>query len=87
MTHEERKKLGRERSKISHLILHEMRLRGWTQMRVASALGLSTTSVSRVVNGASHSQKILSKLHEIGVPEMYLYSPYPFVTVTTQEEK
>lgn len=83
-THVQRKELGAARAKVSHLIAHEMHSRGWTQRSLGTAVGLSATVVSRVINGASHSQKILSKLAEIGVPETYLYSPYP---LTQPEEK
>ena len=74
-TQEIRKQYGMSRAKVTHLITHELRVRGWTQGRIAAELGISTSAISRVVNGAGHSAQILSKLREIGIPENLLHDP------------
>jgi len=75
ITHEIRKQSGVLRAKVTHLITYELRIRGWTQARLAADLGITAGAISRVVNGAGHSSQILDKLREIGISENLLHDP------------
>ena len=75
MTPEYRRWLGAKRAEVSHLILHEMRMRGYSGASLARALGCSGANVSNAIKGANHSPLVLDALREIGVPEEYLFDP------------
>lgn len=75
MTPQVLRSFGEKRGKVSHLIQYELRIRGWNQAAVARALGYSGVAVGKVINGQGHSEVVLAKLREIGVPEEYLFDP------------
>ena len=75
MTPEIRRILGAKRAGAAHLIRYEMGVRGYTQTSLALTMGISAMAVCKTVNGHSHSARILDKLIEIGVPEVYLFDP------------
>ena len=75
MTPEFRRRLGANRAEVSHIILHEMRVRGYSGASLARALGCSNANVSRTINGGGHSPLVLDALRELGVPEHYLFDP------------
>ena len=75
MTPEFRRRLGAQRAEASHLIRHEMRVRGYSGRSLARALGCSDVNVSRTVSGNAHSPLVLDALRELGVPEQYLFDP------------
>ena len=75
MTPEIRRRLGAKRAEVSHLILHELRLRGYTGAALARKLGCSGNNVSRTIIGGAHSPMVLDALRELGVPEEYLFDP------------
>lgn len=75
MTSEFRRRLGAKRAEVSHIISHEMRVRGYSGAALARALGCSGANVSRTINGSVHSPLVLDALRELGVPERYLFDP------------
>lgn len=75
MTPEFRRQFGEERAAVSHLIRHEMRLRGYSGRSLAEALGCSDVLVYRTICGTSHSPRVLDALHELGVPAELLFDP------------
>ncbi|SBV95564.1 conserved hypothetical protein [uncultured delta proteobacterium] len=75
MTPELRRRLGAQRAEVSHLILHEMRLRGYSGLSLAKTLGCSGQNVSKTITGGAHSPMVLDALRELGVPEEYLFDP------------
>lgn len=75
MTPEFRRQLGAQRAEVSHLIRHEMRVRGYSGRSLARALGCSDVNVSRTISGNTHSRLVLDALRELGVPEQYLFDP------------
>lgn len=75
MTPEFRRQLGAQRAEVSHLIRHEMRVRGYSGRSLARALECSDVLVSRTISGNGHSQRVLDALRELGVPEQYLFDP------------
>lgn len=75
MTPEVLRNLGIERSKVSHLIYHELRQKGYSGARLARELGCSTANVSKTITGVYHSDMVLDALRELGVPEEYLFDP------------
>lgn len=75
MTPEFRRRLGAKRAEVTHIILHEMRVRGYSGKSLAQALGCSGANVSRTINGGGHSPLVLDALRELGVPEQYLFDP------------
>lgn len=48
---------------------------GMTQAVLADLVGVSQQAVSATVNGYIHSERVLNKLREIGVPEKFLFDP------------
>lgn len=75
MTPEVLRNLGIKRSKVSHLIYHELRQKGYSGARLARELGCSNPNVSKTITGVYHSDMVLDALHELGVPEAYLFDP------------
>lgn len=75
MTPEFRRQLGAQRAEVSHLIRHEMRVRGYSGRSLARAIGCSDVNVSRAISGSGHSPMVLDALRELGVPEEYLFDP------------
>lgn len=75
MTPEVRRQLGAQRAEVRHLIVHEMRTRGYTGRALARLLGCSDVNVSRTINGQKHSPRVLDALRSMGVPEQYLFDP------------
>jgi hypothetical protein len=71
-----RKRLGVERAKVSYLIKHEMRQRGFTARELARWLQCRDSNVSRVLLGKGHSPLVLNGLRSIGVPEHLLFDPH-----------
>lgn len=82
MTPEQKNILGAKRSKVTHLIRYEMRLRGYTCRSLARHIGCSSPSVSRVISGNGHSAKVLDALLCIGIPEELLFDPRFVLTQT-----
>ena len=92
MTPEIRRELGTKRSKVTHLIRYEMRMRGYSDSSFARELvGLSHQSVRKTLIGENHSPRVLDALREIGVPEKYLFDPrrmvVPGVTVKAETQE
>lgn len=75
MTPEFRRQLGARRAQVSHLLKHEMRIRGYTLVALAQTLSCSVNNVSRVISGSGHSPLVLNGLRAIGVPEELLFDP------------
>ncbi|MDR2745695.1 MAG: XRE family transcriptional regulator [Desulfovibrio sp.] len=75
MTPELRRRLGAKRAEVSHIILHEMRVRGYSGASLARDLGCSGANVSKTISGGGHSPLVLDALRELGVPEEYLCDP------------
>ena len=75
MTPEIRRTLGFQRASVSHLIVHQMRMSGYTRKALAAELGISSQAVSKTINGFTHSPRIINKLREIGVTEELLFDP------------
>jgi hypothetical protein len=76
MTPAMRKMLSTKRAKVSHLILHEMGLRGYTCESLGRKIGCSGANIHRAIHGVHHSITVLTALRDIGVPEKYLYDPH-----------
>jgi len=85
MTPEVRRRLGSKRAEVSHLILHAMRLRGYSGAALARKLGCSGAHVSKVITGGGHSPKVLDALLELGVPEKLLFDPRAFTGEAKRE--
>ncbi|WP_347282595.1 helix-turn-helix domain-containing protein [Helicobacter japonicus] len=66
---------GAMRCEVSLRIYEILRQKGLTGKDVAEQIGVSRQSVSQVINGVSHSPKILETLRLLGVPEQYLFDP------------
>ena len=75
MTPEKRRYLGFQRASVSHLIVHEMRLHGYTRKALAEAIGISPQAVAKTLYGISHSPRVLEKLRSIGIQECWLFDP------------
>jgi hypothetical protein len=75
MTPEIRRNLGYQRASVSHLIVHQMRIHGYTRKALAAELGISSQAVSKTINGFTHSERVICKLREIGVNEELLFDP------------
>lgn len=75
MTPEFRRRLGAKRAEVSHIILHEMRVRGYSGASLAREIGCSGANVSKTISGGGHSTLVLDALRELGVPEAYLFDP------------
>lgn len=76
MTPEIRRELGAKRSQVTHLLRHEMRMRGYTDSSLAREIvGCSSQNVRKTLIGENHSPRVLDALREIGVPEKYLFDP------------
>jgi predicted transcriptional regulator len=73
---ERRRLLGRERAKVVHEIVYEMRRHGgYYNAQIADILKCSNPLVSLTIHGKRHSPRVLCFLREIGVPEEYLFDP------------
>jgi CRP-like cAMP-binding protein len=70
-----RKRCAGKRARVSYLIIHEMRMRGFTGKFLAEKIGISDAAVSRTIHGLRHSPRVLDALREIGVPEKYIFDP------------
>ena len=75
MTPEFRRRLGAKRAEVSHIILHEMRVRGYSGASLARALGCSSANVSKTICGGNHSALVLDALRSLGIPENLLFDP------------
>lgn len=82
MTPELRRQLGARRAEVSHLILHELRSKGYSGAALARQLGCSCNNVSRTIIGGAHSPMVLDALRELGIPEEYLFDPRRVVLPT-----
>lgn len=67
--------LGNSRSEVAHLIMYEMKKRGYSQASLARKLGCSQANVNKAVNGQNHSAMVLDALKRIGIPGAYLFDP------------
>lgn len=75
MTTTQRHELAAKRAKMRFRICEVMQERGYTMSKLGLELGVSCAAISKVVNGQGHSERVLDKLREIGVPEVYLFDP------------
>ncbi len=75
MTPEIRKKLGRQRFNVSHLIVREIRLLGHTGSSLSRSLGVSHTIVNDTIRGDKHSPIVLDALRSLGISEKLLFDP------------
>jgi hypothetical protein len=71
-----RRELGAERTKVRHLIEAEMKRVKHNGVSLAKQLRCSSTMISLVLYGKSHSPRVLEGLRSIGVPEHLLFDPY-----------
>jgi len=79
MTPEIRRELGAKRSKVTHLIRYEMRLKGYNDSTFAEkVVGCTPQNVSKTLVGISHSPRVMDALRKLGVPEKYLFDPRKF---------
>ena len=72
---ERRRMLGAKRGKVSYLIAHKMRQRGFTGNALAQKAGCSKAAVSSTILGKTHCPRVLDALKEIGIPERLLFDP------------
>ena len=56
-------------------IREELDRRGLSMADVARALGLARSTVSRTVQGANNSRRVLAYLRDLGIPLEYLSLP------------
>ncbi|MDL2272353.1 helix-turn-helix domain-containing protein [Desulfovibrio sp. OttesenSCG-928-I05] len=70
-----RRELGIRRSRHAYLIRETLNRRGWTLSSLARDMGISTQTVSKVINGQSHSERVLDRLRDENVPEHLLHDP------------
>lgn len=74
-TPEIRRHLGAQRANVKHLIVHEMRMKGYTGRAFALEIGVSDNAVFRTLGGQLHSPRVLDALRTLGINEAYLFDP------------
>lgn len=87
MSTETRRYMGIQRLAVSHLIVHEMRLCGYSRKALAEAIGISGQAVAKTLYGLSHSPRVLNKLREIGVQECLLFDPRAMCAHSPSDER
>jgi len=76
VTASKRRELGAKRAKCRFRIMESLENNGLSSAALADELGVSGAMVSHVINGRSHSQRIIARLRDAGVPEKYLFDPH-----------
>ena len=66
---------GAKRCEVSLRIYEVLRSKGLNGKELAERVGVTRQSVSQVINGTSHSPRVLGALRDVGVPEKYLFDP------------
>ncbi len=79
-----RRDLGAKRAKCKFRIREHLENNGITYPVLAAKVGVSVPMVCNVINGASHSKRVLAGLRAEGVPEEYLFDPYVSLPVTQE---
>ncbi len=75
MTPEIKRSLGAKRGAKSHLIVHQMRMKGYTAASLARELGVSDQTVGRTIRGLRHTECVLNALKKLGISEKLLFDP------------
>ena len=70
-----RREFGIRRSRYAYRIREALDRRGWTLSSLARDMGLSVQTVSKVINGQSHSVRVLDRLRDEEIPERLLCDP------------
>ncbi len=76
---------GAKRCEVSLRIYESLRNQGVTGKDIAQRVGVSRQAVTQVINGVSHSPRILEALRIAGVPEKYLFDPNRVIFEPKQE--
>ncbi|MEG6504239.1 XRE family transcriptional regulator [Nitratidesulfovibrio sp. 1201_IL3209] len=86
MNLEQRQLCGARRGRMRFRIREALDLNNTNARRVAESLGISHQAVLRVIQGHSHSKRVLDALRAAGVPERYLFDPRNMAQDATHEE-
>jgi transcriptional regulator with XRE-family HTH domain len=82
-----KRELGILRARKGFRIREVLDKRGWTLTALAKDMGLSVNAISKVINGHSHSERILDRLRLELVPEKYLFDPRRYVAQDKDSKK
>ncbi|NHZ46209.1 XRE family transcriptional regulator [Nitratidesulfovibrio liaohensis] len=89
MNLEQRQLCGVRRARMRFRIREVLDRNNTNAKRIAEALGISHQAVLKVLQGNSHSIRVLDALRAAGVPERYLFDPrseHAMDLLPTQEE-
>lgn len=75
MNLEQRQICGARRARMRFRIREALDRNNTNAKRLAADLGISHQAVLKVLQGNSHSQRVLDALRAAGVPERYLFDP------------
>jgi transcriptional regulator with XRE-family HTH domain len=54
-----------DRQKIAQRVISVLKMKGMTQVELAKASGVPTSSISNVINGGSYSKKVIKKIADV----------------------